>query len=871
MTDSLQNVLGTPSNHYSIFERNQVLDSEQLNSLAAYLNYQEHLTRVKLLGVGIVGGLQVLAADNTVTVRQGVGVTTDGDVLTMPADTVFRHFKPYGPASPHYAPFYEGETMRPVFELVRDATSEPLSSLPVKLEKMLVVMLMERYADDPDLCSGTDCDNLGQTAFDTPRVLLIASDDAGDLLKGVKTIGQAALTLPALPAARPLISKSMTSTGALAKVYRQSCTSIFKTLTDSFGKLHDLVPSLTGDFVVATWTSKLKDHQLQFSGNNDAGIQYYYDFLKDVVDTWNELREVLLADDSALCPDVKAFPRHLVLGDLTNPAQSRTGLFPSPLIGGQSGKHGHARFLIRKLEALIVGFKLPSSQEIRVTPSRTEAESLEERAIPYYYDPAAIQHVWNYRLTRRDAAKDIYGYHTSGPDVFGRQIGRYDFFRVEGHFDQDVTFAKTEIEKAIADHNLPFTVRAVLLHTDRKKLVIRPPIRYGDLHRFHHLLRKDLSLQLAETKAFNGKFKLQIDDAVRLKSIPGQFGELAGQSAQVNSAAAQAEPSLAKRTFSEYQQSRQVQDWREGFKSVVNVANNFKGTLGDVTRNNYSTAFDSLLTNNHPAWLEWVESLIQSKDDQEDNKLLFPKFCEQHPGLEHFGGVIRGGTLVLVYNDQARVVADFMLSYNWAETAEEEPSEPEQLPDPVYKHPDLFDLSIKVLPPLDLKFERELQNFETKFQGKVRDQVLVQKDQIQFLVDVGKSIAGKTAVANPRLEIENPLLRSLMEEVDHKQQLVEELRGLIIDPATPADIREKSKVEAGRVETELAASIASSSKFLDKANIGMEAGGDGGKAIAVIARGMEKVSGPKALESLKKVGDKVESAPLKQVFQLKGL
>lgn len=70
-----------------------MLDNEQLNCLTRYHNYQEHLTRVKLLGVGIVGGLHVSQAGDSVTVRKGVGVTSDGDVLALSVDTVFKHFK----------------------------------------------------------------------------------------------------------------------------------------------------------------------------------------------------------------------------------------------------------------------------------------------------------------------------------------------------------------------------------------------------------------------------------------------------------------------------------------------------------------------------------------------------------------------------------------------------------------------------------------------------------------------------------------------------------------------------------------------------------------------------------------------------------
>src|SRR5690242_1556683 len=97
MADPLRNLrrLETVSTAYSIFEADQVLTYNQLNSLTDYLSDQERLTRVALLGVGIVGGLRVARSGATVTVTKGLGITTDGDLLAVPVDTVCSRFKIY--------------------------------------------------------------------------------------------------------------------------------------------------------------------------------------------------------------------------------------------------------------------------------------------------------------------------------------------------------------------------------------------------------------------------------------------------------------------------------------------------------------------------------------------------------------------------------------------------------------------------------------------------------------------------------------------------------------------------------------------------------------------------------------------------------
>lgn len=872
MADALPNILNTPSTHYSLFEPNQVLASQQLNSLALYVNYQEHLARVKLLGVGIVDGLQVRRSEDSVTIRRGVGITTDGDLVVLAADRSFNRFRLYGPEAPRYAPFYEGDAMRTVYELTEQPEAEPLSTLPTPLDEMVVVTLVERYEDDPDFCSTTDCDNLGKTIQDHLRCLLISRSDANGLLTAPETVRQQAAKLSVLFAARPLIGRGMSSTALLQQVYVAACTAIQQTLLGHLGELHAHLPALVeetfGNDPTPGWTTALGELQARMAAADHLHFQYYYDFLRDLVEHWNELREALLADASDSPVEADAFPRHLVLGALSNPREFRTGLFPSPLIQGNQERHERAIFLLRKLGKMIehCSLPVPSAAAIRVTPSRTESARLEERSIPWYY-AADIQPDWSFRFGRHAAASENLGYHITGSDVFSHQIGCYDFFRVEGHQGQHVTAAKEAIEKIITNHNLPFIVRAVLLHHDRQKVTARPSIRYSDLHRLHHLFRKELATQLGETKLFNERFSTELKTAADEHQIPERDTT---QPTLIRQAADQALLSLNQPTFSDYMQTRQTQDWRNNFKTVVNVSNSFKGTVSDVFRTNYVTAFDSLLTNNHSAWLEWLESLIVSRDEQEDEKLLFSRFLVQHPGCEHSGGVTRGGTFVLLYDENATVVADLMLSYYWPESAEDEPREPEQLTAPSYKLPSLVEQSIRIQPPLDWQLRGELNNFESQLQVKLKDQFNIQKDQLQFLRDFG-NILGTKNTTGPDRVIGNAVLKSLVAEVDYRRQLADDLRAAVINPGTPDDLRRLSQQELARIEGELAEAIKRSSTFMIESRVNMESSSDGINAVAAISQGLEKVSSEQILENLRAFGNRVDSPQLKRVFQLRGL
>ncbi|HNX56294.1 MAG TPA: hypothetical protein PKO30_11965, partial [Prolixibacteraceae bacterium] len=76
--------LSSITSQYRSFTDDQVLTADQLNTLVNYFQDQQRLTRVCLNGVGIVCGLKVsIGTGNEVTVTQGCGITTDGDLIRL--------------------------------------------------------------------------------------------------------------------------------------------------------------------------------------------------------------------------------------------------------------------------------------------------------------------------------------------------------------------------------------------------------------------------------------------------------------------------------------------------------------------------------------------------------------------------------------------------------------------------------------------------------------------------------------------------------------------------------------------------------------------------------------------------------------------
>src|SRR5262249_14503379 len=157
--------------------------------------------------------------------------------------------------------------------------------------------------------------------------------------------------------------------------------------------------------------------------------------------------------------------------------------------------------------------------------------------------------------------------------------------RIEGHLGQAVGDTVTKLQTKIKGFNLPFTVRAVLLGGTRSKIVVKPPIRYGDLHRFHQLIRQDLSLHLDDVIAHSQRLKadgdLAVQDNVFDDRAAGQEISIKGLAdetrVKVETAATSAKNRLAQR-YSQYK----TEPWQDEVKETVTQAATMRLRLGDV-------------------------------------------------------------------------------------------------------------------------------------------------------------------------------------------------------------------------------------------------------------------------------------------------
>jgi hypothetical protein len=751
---------------YPVFEDNQVLTAAQLNGGVEYLNEQGRLTRIDHIGVGIACGLRVSFVDKdtkTVHISKGLGITTDGDHVCVPGDAwVFDRYKVYGEGTPTYAPLMKRDPVTntdvriPAWELVRKTAEDKDTNIfalgefdlrnqtPKKflLADMVVVVLVESYTVDHDLCAALDCKNRGQEVRNEKRVLLVHRDDVGSLCKDkdIATLDKVAPLLPPVDATRPLMVGDISDINVFVEKYKSACSTIITPLKSALTSISSHCQFFLSDMWPSDWGTRVTNALKVPSGNH--GIQYFYDYLKDLVDTYEAFRAELFGDTSICVADLSSFPKHLVLGRVSPGEIVRTGFYPSRTVSASREQREHARFLFAKLYAMLGCFKLPTDAKpaIRITPSMGEDRNLEERAIPFYYDPTkALHEKWCFELSRQKRGARNCSYYA---DTYGgqsmplkAQIGRFSFFRIEGHVGHGADDAIKEIENQIRANNLPFSVRKVRLGkattsgssgSSGTVVVDRP--HYKDWYQLHRGLRYELAKhfdRLAESLA---------------KPPPG-CDPLGGQYARAAAA-------TLRKPYTEYVKDQQWQasaaiaikdaptaaqlelDGNVGsnLKSMANLASTESANL-DIGLSIPANALMIAMQMRMIAGLDYAiaqqKQTIPAGGTKPVDLTVFNLLRDKHPGVEHLGGVCRAGTFVLVHNDAGNVVADFMLPYPVVEPEVEVVIETEEPPidDDSGGHPP-FEIrpppewEVTLRPPFRKRFEQQYEIWKREFEER---------------------------------------------------------------------------------------------------------------------------------------------------------
>ncbi len=679
------NRLSTQVTKHTVFEENQVLTSEQLNELAAYLDRQQRLTRARLHGIGIVCGLELQLTATTVTLGKGVALTSDGDLLNVEEAQSFNQFKVFTDPDAHYPHFTVEEIGMPLFELV-DKGGTALSSFTAstgrQLANMTAVLYLESYFYDPDLCTGSGCDNKGKEARNNLKLLLVDVENAKLLFGDNIYLGRRYPLLEPYKIPRPILDPDKIDDytdlgtqyrniivkaipelkGRLQKTWQPLIRTL---LTDLYGKTN---PTLKWGQILDGWQNKVQ--------NSLVAVQYLYDFLHDLSQAYEEFKESLYNDNVICVPPVELFPKHVLLGGIEASSDLRHGFYESPQLNRKDLTISRIRFLHQRLDRMLRLFQLPSvSATIRITPSRLQCAELGGRALPYYYKVDKQQPLtgnWSFELSQRGLQNGIYSYHAG--ELGGSEeakaplkfdLYQHDFFRIEGHLGGNVDTVEAALEKQIEDFNLPLQILTLQIETALTPVRVRPlgPLRdLKVLHRFHRL---DLLENLSNLRTFTAKVKDTVDKA---DALPGKdvLADRLSYKAFIDDGAEELNQAITKVSNdlkANYSQFK-FNDFKSNYQATVQKASGINKSVRGVTYASAFTPYETLLNDSKFKWLGWIEGILQKRKERAEELSKFAKVLKEAPAMEHLAGVPKGGTFILVYSGSTKkIVADFCLPY----------------------------------------------------------------------------------------------------------------------------------------------------------------------------------------------------------------
>ncbi|HNW89151.1 MAG TPA: hypothetical protein PKN48_05780 [Bacteroidales bacterium] len=165
---------------YPYYRASQFLTSQDLNESFSYVEEQERLTRAKMIGSGIISGLNFDSVNEAnvlteVTVNAGFGVTSDGFSVSYPKPVVYKYMVPFSEfiskeddinteksfiksfSGIKYLLYTAEEIDSKKFVLNTDLI-KPISNIPQsEYEKLCLAIVAEQKTETSFNCNPSDC------------------------------------------------------------------------------------------------------------------------------------------------------------------------------------------------------------------------------------------------------------------------------------------------------------------------------------------------------------------------------------------------------------------------------------------------------------------------------------------------------------------------------------------------------------------------------------------------------------------------------------------------------------------------------------------------------------------------------------------
>jgi hypothetical protein len=555
---------------YPVFENNQVLTSSQLNELSTYLDQQTRLTRSKLIGIGIPCGLKQNfdIVTSKLTITGGSGITSEGFLIET-GDCEFTQYRSYTlPATLPYFPYINQVTNTQVtlWELLRadyvPLPSETVAPLDYNFvngltpdDKKLVMLFLEEVDIDLDACLGKGCDTAGKERRFTLRKLLVSEKDYQTILDNTGNydltfagkfelkdiLSQRPLFDPLLNHSKDYFAFSQNFRDAAQSVYKRSpnpldFSDLMNLLRQSYVVFEPLFQDIynnTNPFASGQipnqnlWNQVLDGVNDPVTGPSYFGIQYLYDFFRDLILAYDEFRDVAFELMSDCCFDQRLFPMHLTLGeaiplDPDKPSVYRHDFVGIPLTPGQRFAKDKLICYFHRMVLMVRMFDITrihnppvaSLPPNFITPSNEKQAPLSKRSIPYYFkiddvDPqigGKLEKFWNFEniLLNKDVNGEYpvvaYGNQSNNqtgpidpiqtPNFY--DLDAFNFLRVEGHLRKDVNSVIKDLNTQRNKFDFPFNVVAVRLQGTSNPDDIMERCNFNDLRSQYVAYRNEL-------------------------------------------------------------------------------------------------------------------------------------------------------------------------------------------------------------------------------------------------------------------------------------------------------------------------------------------------------------------------------------------
>lgn len=504
------------ANNFPVFEADQVLSNKHLNDLFNYLDQQGRLTRAKLIGCGIVCGLEISYTQQAIHVSKGAALTSQG-YLALHCESDYTHFVPYAVREfpndlslikqcgnvetgniPFYKPAFESDLLQLIttdhfngLDAAEKATATTLSNVPGSdLDKYAVVMFLEAEQLNLKNCDTNDCNDKGSRMDFDVKMLLVRKSILDEFIK--RQGGVVAVTSEEddtrhiqlkrynVPAGN-LNSSSDVLNAFVALVDDTLLKKLAQLLSECYTNHKYLLENEPQD-PFSNLFQVLSQLRENIKSTQPILIQYFYDFIDDLIKAYHELKDKLIQVRTECCGDEMRFPLHVMLGEAnvnTGVVRSayRQYFIYSSLFDPGNERLGQVRLLFDRLKLMveqisygdITGFE---KRLVKITPSRWGAVPLSKRCIPYYYKVATankeLYRSWDYHKSSRQRAKFNLGYNASDyatadavVNPLQYDIEQYDFFRVEGHIGKSINEALSRVKQLQQRFNLPFDTVAL--------------------------------------------------------------------------------------------------------------------------------------------------------------------------------------------------------------------------------------------------------------------------------------------------------------------------------------------------------------------------------------------------------------------------